>query len=65
MHAIIVFDECSAILLLFEDCASSMYRILILDQCIAVAMHVIRVLFDESVAEMPAILVLDDRPARM
>ena len=65
MHAIIVFDECSAIMLLFEDRASSIYQILIIDQCIAVAMHVICVLFDESVAEMPAILVLDDRPARM
>ena len=65
VHAIIVFDQCSAIMLLFEECAAPMHYILVLDQCTAVAMHVTCVLFDDSAAAMPAILVLDDRPARM
>ena len=44
VHAIIVLDECSAIMLLLEECATAMHYILVFDQCTAVAMHVICVL---------------------
>ena len=44
VHAIIVLDECSAIMLLFEECATAMHWILVFDRCTAVAMHVICVL---------------------
>ena len=39
VHAIMVLDECSAVMLLFDECAAAMHSILVLDQCTAAAMH--------------------------
>ena len=65
MHAIMVLDDCSALMLLFDECAAAQQCIkfgcLIKPQQPCVQF----VLFDESAAAMHAILVLDDRPARM